>query len=128
MATFTEKAIGFIIDPISEQVVQTLTAFAADKGWLSLQTNHKVISVLKKIGLIELKDDFNRVYLFALAEYGIERQSIGLVSLFAEKEVREAYESDFREKTELLATTLEHHLHTSPKTAIQPNWRRVKVG
>ncbi|MBK8565247.1 MAG: leucine-rich repeat domain-containing protein [Saprospiraceae bacterium] len=124
-------ALKYIIDvvkePIQEQVVQTITELAVTKGWEALQKSHKVLSILKKLKLVNLAEDFGVVYVHALAEYGAEKEPKELVQLFALPTVREALENDHRSGSSTFTAEVEHQLHTSPQlTALKPHYPHVQ--
>ena len=73
-------------------LIVTAIIFNATLGFSQTCGNDSVVTTSY------LKNDFGTVYLFSLAEYGAEKAPGALVQLFAEKEVRESFEKDFREK------------------------------
>jgi Leucine-rich repeat (LRR) protein/Cdc6-like AAA superfamily ATPase len=119
--------IDAVKDPIQEQVVQTITELAVTKGWQALQKSHKVLSILKKLKLVNLAEDFAVVYVHALAEYGAEKEPKALVQLFALPAVREALENDHRSGSDTFLQEVEHQLHTSPQlTALKRHYPSVQ--
>ena len=73
------------------ETAKKIIAFLGKKAYKRLERNHKILKILKTLGIGELKATFDSVYTHSLVEYAVEAEPVELVTLFALEEVREAF-------------------------------------
>lgn len=83
-----------IIEIAIDKIVSDSLSLAISK-LIGAQKSHKVLSLLKKTGIVELQNDLGHMYLFTLAEYAIDRNPPELVKVFADESVKKAFNDHF---------------------------------
>ncbi len=74
-------------------IAENIIAYLGKRAYKKLERNHKILKILNTLGIGELKKDFPSVYAHALVKYAVAAKTVELVSLFALKEVKEAFQS-----------------------------------
>jgi uncharacterized protein YjbI with pentapeptide repeats len=74
-------------------IVKTITGYLGKRAFKKLDRNHKVLKIKQKLAIDELKTDPQSVYAHALVEYAADAVPVELVTLFAVKEVKEAFQT-----------------------------------
>ncbi len=81
-------------------IVKKIIEYLGKRAYKRLERNHKTLEILKNLGFGELKEDIKSVYAHALVEYAVDAVPVELVTLFALKEVKEAFQNDLYKKRE----------------------------
>jgi hypothetical protein len=75
---------------IAQKIIESLAKWTGKK----LERNHKVLKLLKALGLGALEDNFDSIYNHTLVEYAVDANPMELTLLFAAKDVEEAFQRD----------------------------------
>lgn len=100
---------------LAKKIIESLAKWTGKK----LERNHKVLKLLKAIGIGALEDKFDSIYNHTLVEYAVDANPIELTLLFAAKDVKKAFQQGLckDDRTEL-EKALEKQLHSNKKLAI----------
>jgi hypothetical protein len=75
---------------LAKKIIESLAKWTGKK----LERNHKVLKLLKAIGIGALEDEFDSIYNHTLVEYAVDANPIELTLLFAAKDVKKAFQQD----------------------------------
>lgn len=99
-----------ILETIAKELIKT----NLKKIWKNLQRNHRALAVLQKVGRAKLAPDFDSLYAHTLAQFGVDREPSEIVLLFAQEDVKKAFQADLRKKKKTaFKRALNDHLHTN---------------
>lgn len=90
---------------------ETIAALLGEWAGKNLEREHKFLKLLKILGIGELKDSFDSIYDYTLVEFGLDANPPEITLLFAEKKVKDAYQTNFE-------NALAHHLQSHKKLDI----------
>jgi hypothetical protein len=99
---------------LAKKIIEALAKWTGKK----LERNHKVLKLLKALGLGALEDKFDSIYNHTLVEYAVDANPLELTLLFAAKEVKTAFKQGLcnDDQTEL-EKALEKELLSNKKLA-----------
>lgn len=100
---------------LAKKIIESLAKWTGKK----LERNHKVLKLLKALGLGALEDKFDSIYNHTLVEYAVDANPIELTLLFAAKDVKKAFQQGLcKDDHTELEKTLEKQLHSNKKLSI----------
>lgn len=98
-----------------KKIIESLAKWTGKK----LERNHKVLKLLKAIGIGELEDKFDSIYNHTLVEYAVDANPLELTLLFAAKDVKKVFQQGLcKDDHTELEEALEKQLHSNKKLAI----------
>jgi hypothetical protein len=100
---------------LAKKIIESLAKWTGKK----LERNHKVLKLLKAIGIGALEDKFDSIYNHTLVEYAVDANPIELTLLFAAKDVKKAFQQNlYKNDQPEFEKTLEKQLLSNKKLAI----------
>ena len=100
---------------IAKKIIESLAKWTGKK----LERNHKVLKLLKAIGIGALKDEFDSIYNQTLVEYAVDANPIELTLLFAAKDVKKAFQQGLGKDDQTgFEKALEKQLRSNKKLVI----------
>jgi hypothetical protein len=110
---------------------ETIAALLDEWSGKNLEREHKFLKLMKILGIGELKNSFESIYDYTLVEFGLDVNPPGLTLLFAEKKVKDAYQTNFEKaltqhlKSHKKLKTLRHIYKDA--NDLQPEIQRFKA-
>lgn len=99
---------------LAKKIIESLAKWTGKK----LERNHKVLKLLKALGLGALEDKFDSIYNHTLVEYAVDANPIELTLLFAAKDVKKAFQQGLcKDDHTVLEKALEKELLSNKKLA-----------
>jgi predicted NACHT family NTPase len=100
---------------LAKKIIESLAKWTRKK----LERNHKVLKLLKALGLGALEDKFDSIYNHTLVEYAVDANPIELTLLFAAKDVKKAFQQGLcKDDHTELEKALEKELFSNKKLAL----------
>ena len=100
---------------LAKKIIESLAKWTGKK----LERNHKVLKLLKAIGIGALEDKFDSIYNHTLVEYAVDANPIELTLLFAAKDVKKAFQQGLcKDDHAELEKALEKQLHSNKKLSL----------